>query len=106
VLIGSATEAAVLIEHAGAENLRLQYDVFHGFRAGEDPAVELVRHGALLGHVQIADAPGRHEPGTGAIDFGAVFAALERIGYAGYVGLEYIPATTTEAGLGAIATLR
>jgi len=99
VLIGTAAEAEAMIERVGADNLRLQYDVFHGFRAGEDPAAELERRAALLGHVQLADAPGRHEPGSGAIDFAAVFAALDRIGYAGDVGLEYVPAAGTEAGL-------
>ena len=99
VVIGTAAEAVALIERVGGANVRLQYDVFHGSRAGEDPAAELERWAALLGHVQLADAPGRHEPGSGEIDFAAVFAALDRIGYAGDVGLEYVPAAGTEAGL-------
>ena len=53
-----------------------------------------------IAHIQIADTPGRHEPGTGEINFGFLFAHLDRIGYQGWVGCEYKPATTTEAGLG------
>ena len=51
-------------------------------------------------HVQLADNPGRHEPGTGEIAWDHVFAHIDRVGYTGWVGCEYIPATTTEAGLG------
>jgi hydroxypyruvate isomerase len=52
-----------------------------------------------IGHVQIADAPGRHEPGTGEINYGFLFQQLDRVGYQGWVGCEYRPLTTTEAGL-------
>ena len=52
-----------------------------------------------IAHIQIADNPGRHEPGTGEINFGFLFAHLDRIGYKGWVGCEYKPAAATEAGL-------
>ena len=73
-----------------------------GFRF-PDPntlARTIEENAAQIGHVQIADNPGRHEPGTGEIDHGFLFRHLDRIGYAGHVGCEYKPATTTEAGLG------
>jgi hydroxypyruvate isomerase len=54
----------------------------------------------LIAHLQLADAPGRHEPGTGAIDFGALFALLDELGYDGWVGCEYCPAGATAGGLG------
>lgn len=78
-------------------------DSFHAAANGED-AVALVRaHGPHLGHVHVADHPGRHEPGTGAIDFRPLHAALDGAGYAGAVGFEYLPAAATEAGLGWMA---
>ncbi|HKZ91670.1 MAG TPA: TIM barrel protein, partial [Candidatus Limnocylindrales bacterium] len=57
------------------------------------------RHGDRIGHVQLADVPGRHEPGTGTIDFPSVLDALERQGYEGWVGLEYIPSGESGASL-------
>jgi hydroxypyruvate isomerase len=59
-----------------------------------------------IAHVQIADNPGRHEPGTGEIDYGFIFAMLDREGYAGWVGCEYKPAAATSAGLAWFAPYR
>lgn len=91
--------AAAIIAEVGAPNLKLQYDAYHMHimegRLTETIAALL----PLIGHVQIADAPGRHEPGTGEIDFPGLFAQLDRIGYAGWVGCEYRPAGNTQAGL-------
>ncbi|MDR2239793.1 MAG: hydroxypyruvate isomerase [Zoogloeaceae bacterium] len=82
------------------DNLFLQYDVYHVQRMGGDVIGALAAHIDRIAHIQIADAPGRHEPGTGEIDFASLFACLDRIGYAGWVGCEYRPAAATEAGLG------
>lgn len=82
-------------------NLKIQLDVYH--RAVVAPGTEadaLRSVGDRLGHVQIADAPGRHEPGTGAIDFAAVFASLDAQNYAGWVGCEYRPLAGKGAGFG------
>ncbi len=83
-------------------------DVLIGHMAmmGEDLATELTTHRARIAHVQIADAPGRHEPGTGRIDFSAAFAALDASGYAGLIGCEYLPAARTEVGLGWMSAYR
>jgi hydroxypyruvate isomerase len=62
-------------------------------------AATIEKHLPRIAHIQIADNPGRHEPGTGEIDHAFLFRHLDRIGYAGWVGCEYKPATTTEAGL-------
>jgi hydroxypyruvate isomerase len=64
-----------------------------------DLARSIEAHLPRIGHIQIADNPGRHEPGTGEINYPFLFEHLERIGYAGWVGCEYKPATTTVAGL-------
>jgi len=60
----------------------------------------------VIGHVQIADVPERHEPGTGEINYPNVLAALDRLGYTGWVGCEYRPAAGTEEGLGWMAGIR
>lgn len=74
-----------------AENLRLLLDTYHLTRNGDDPLAVLAAHADRVGHVQIADAPGRGQPGTGGIDFPAVFAALRDAGYDGHVACEYKP---------------
>jgi len=93
-------QALAIIDEVGSDNLFVQYDIYHAQRMEGELIATLEKNLARIAHVQLADNPGRHEPGTGEIHYGNVFAALDRIGYAGWVGCEYKPATTTEAGLG------
>jgi hydroxypyruvate isomerase len=83
---------------------RLLLDAYHGqLLSGDLPA--LTRQWAgRIGHVQIADVPGRHEPGTGSLDFDAFFEALDHGRYSGWIGCEYKPRTSTLAGLGHLAS--
>jgi hydroxypyruvate isomerase len=97
--VASADHALRLIAQVGAPNLALQYDVYHAAMMGEDPVARLPDLLPHIGHVQIADAPGRHEPGSGAIAFDEIFATLRAGGYRGWIGCEYVPAAGTEAGL-------
>ena len=93
-------QALALLDEVGADNAFVQYDVYHAQRMEGELAATLRAHLARIGHVQVADNPGRHEPGTGEIRFEFLFDELDRLGYAGWVGCEYRPATTTQAGLG------
>ncbi|MEU8342235.1 hydroxypyruvate isomerase [Actinomadura meyerae] len=79
------------VRDAGAPNVRILYDTFHLATNGDDLEKAARAHAAGIGHVQIADAPGRGRPGTGRIDFGRVFAVLDDIGYGGRISLEYVP---------------
>ena len=97
-LLTSADVVAVLerVErHSGATNLRLLFDLYHLTVNGDDVPAAIDAHAARTGHVQIADAPGRHEPGTGGIDIDGHLAALAAAGYSGWVGLEYKPSGST-----------
>jgi hydroxypyruvate isomerase len=76
---------------AGVGNVALLADFYHLARMGEDPLTVIDRHVGRFGHVQIADAPGRGQPGTGEIPYPAVLNALRTAGYEGFVGLEYRP---------------
>lgn len=99
-LVPRTRDAAAFVRAIGAPNVALQYDVFHMRRMGEDVTAALADHADMLAHVQIADVPGRGQPGTGEIDFGEIYAALDALGYEGHVGAEYRPTTpTTEASL-------
>jgi len=93
-------QALAILDEVGAGNALLQYDIYHAQRTEGELAATLQKHLARIGHVQLADNPGRHEPGTGEINYPFLFQHLDRIGYAGWVGCEYKPAGTTEAGLG------
>lgn len=100
-LVSHTAAAADLIASVGRANVGLQYDVFHMQRMEGNLAETIRGHRELIGHVQIADCPGRGEPGTGEINFPFLFGVLEEIGYGGHVGLEYIPTTDrTEQSLG------
>jgi hydroxypyruvate isomerase len=99
-------QAMSILEEVGSPNLALQYDAYHMQIMEGDLARTLETNRARIGHVQIADNPGRHEPGTGEIHYPFLLAHLDRIGYTGWVGCEYKPATTTEAGLGWFAPWR
>jgi hydroxypyruvate isomerase len=98
-----SAQALSVIDEVAAPNLRLQYDVYHMQVMEGDLAATLERHLARIGHVQIADNPGRHEPGTGEINFEFLLGHLDRIGYRGWVGCEYRPLAATAAGLGWLA---
>ncbi len=89
---------ALLAPHVGA-GLGLQFDSYHVARNGLDPVAAFRTAARVVGHVQIADAPGRHEPGTGSIEWAAFFAGLDDAGYEGAVGLEYRPLGDTSEGL-------
>lgn len=97
--IATPDEAARVIAEAGEENMGLLLDVFHTASAGLNVEHEIAEHAALLAHVHIADHPGRHEPGTGTLDFDKLELALRKAGYDGFLGCEYAPAGSTEAGL-------
>ena len=98
--LSRTAQAISLLDELGAGNAFLQFDVYHAQRMEGELAASLQKHLPRIAHVQVADNPGRNEPGTGEIDYAFLFAHLDRIGYAGWVGCEYKPATTTEAGLG------
>ncbi len=92
--------ALQLIEEVGHPNLFLQYDVYH-MQIVEGNLMRTIQTNlARIAHIQIADNPGRNEPGTGEIHFPNLFAFLDRIGYGGWIGCEYKPAGKTEDGLG------
>ena len=99
-------QAIELMDEVDSDNLWLQYDIYHAQRMEGELAATLERHLPRIAHVQLADNPGRHEPGTGEIHYPFLFAHLDRIGYRGHVGCEYKPATTTEAGLGWLASMQ
>lgn len=88
-----------LIETVGSDNIKLQYDLYHMQIMEGDLIRTLERLLPRIGHIQFADNPGRHEPGTGEIQFANVFAALDRMGYDGWLSAEYRPAGETAAGL-------
>ena len=81
------------------DNAFVQYDIYHAQRMEGELAATLQKQLPRIAHIQLADNPGRNEPGTGEINYAFLFAHLDRIGYAGWIGCEYKPATTTEAGL-------
>ncbi|KQP35188.1 hydroxypyruvate isomerase [Pseudorhodoferax sp. Leaf274] len=88
-----------LLDEVGAPNAYLQYDIYHMQRMEGELAATIARHLPRIAHIQLADNPGRNEPGTGEINYPFLFAHLDRIGYAGWVGCEYKPAGRTEDGL-------
>ena len=95
------TELAIsVLDEVGADNAFVQYDIYHAQRYEGELAGTMSKYLARIGHIQVADNPGRNEPGTGEINYSFLFQHLDRIGYTGCVGCEYKPATTTEAGLG------
>ncbi|MDR1701777.1 MAG: TIM barrel protein [Sporomusaceae bacterium] len=89
-----------LLNEVAHPNLYLQYDIYHAQRSEGELIATINKNSARIAHIQIADNPGRHEPGTGEINCPAVFKAIEVIGYNGYIGLEYNPTTSTLASLG------
>jgi hydroxypyruvate isomerase len=97
-LTGSS-QALDIIREVASDNLYLQYDIYHMQIMEGDLARTIEANLALIPHMQLADNPGRHEPGTGEINYGFLLDFIDGIGYQGWIGCEYKPATTTDAGL-------
>jgi hydroxypyruvate isomerase len=99
-LVATSRTGLDVIEAVGSENLRLQYDIYHAQVMEGDLARTLEQHLPRIGHIQLADNPGRHEPGTGEINFPFLLRHLDRLGYAGWVGCEYKPSAHSEDSFG------
>ncbi len=99
--VDRSTLAAELVAAAARDRLFIQYDIYHAQVMEGDLARSIARLLPHIGHIQFADNPGRGEPGSGEINFSWLFAELDRLGYAGWVGAEYRPrGADTESGLG------
>jgi len=93
-------QAFDIMHYVGAPNLKFQYDIYHMQIMEGDLAPTIAKHLDKIGHMQLADTPGRHEPGTGEINYPFLFQHVDKLGYSGWIGCEYRPAAGTEAGLG------
>lgn len=98
--LSRSAQALEIMDEVGSDNLFLQYDVYHMQRMEGELAANLKKHLARIHHIQIADNPGRNEPGTGEINYTFLFKHIDQIGYDGWIGCEYKPAAATAAGLG------
>jgi len=96
----SSAQAFAIMHEANVPNLKFQYDIYHMQIMEGDLAPTIQNNHDKIGHLQLADTPGRHEPGTGEINYDFLLRFIDRVGYQGWVGCEYQPAGTTEDGLG------
>jgi hydroxypyruvate isomerase len=94
-VIGTSAEGLALIDEVGASNFGLQYDCYHAQRSEGNIIATLRAQIARIKHVQIADSPGRNEPGTGELAYERILPVLDELGYDGWVGLEYKPSRAT-----------
>ena len=102
----SKTEDALnILNEVASDNLYIQYDIYHAQRMEGELSKTLEKNISKIAHIQLADNPGRNEPGTGEINYAHLFKWIDRIGYAGWIGCEYKPENQTESGLGWIKTL-
>jgi len=98
--LNTSRQAFDIMHYAAVPNLKFQYDIYHMQIMQGDLAPTIEKHLDEIGHMQLADTPGRHEPGTGEINYPFLFAHIDKVGYQGWIGCEYRPAGNTEAGLG------
>jgi hydroxypyruvate isomerase len=98
MFMNTASEGLDIVEEVNSPAVRLLYDVYHSTVMGESWA-EVLKRGHLIGHVQVADTNGRHEPGSGTIDWAKFMPALRATGYQGDIGMEYRPTADTVSSL-------
>ena len=103
--LNRTAQALSIMDEVGSDNLFLQYDIYHMQRTEGELAATMQKHLARIGHLQLADNPGRNEPGTGEINYSFLFQHIDAIGYTGWIGCEYKPKTTTTAGLSWLSAL-
>ena len=97
--LNTTQQALDILAQVQSNNLFIQYDIYHAQRMEGELAATIEKNLGKIAHIQLADNPGRNEPGTGEIHYPFLFRLLDRLGYKGWIGCEYKPATTTEAGL-------
>lgn len=103
--LNNSQQAFKIIEELALSNLAFQYDIYH-MQIMEGNLLHTLRENLdKVKHIQVADVPGRHEPGTGELNYPNIFKALQAMGYSGYVSYEYIPATTTENAINLVRKL-
>ncbi|MBY4678154.1 hydroxypyruvate isomerase [Marinobacterium arenosum] len=102
--LNNTKQALAIRDAVGSDNLYLQYDIYHMQIMEGDLAPTIQANLQAINHIQLADNPGRHEPGTGEINYRFLFDFIDQQGYQGWIGCEYKPSTTTEAGLGWLKT--
>jgi hydroxypyruvate isomerase len=98
--LNTTRQSLDIIAKVGSDNMFVQYDIYHMQIMEGDLARTIEANLARIPHMQLADNPGRNEPGTGEINYPFLFSFIDRIGYAGWIGCEYKPRTTTVEGLG------
>ena len=98
--LNTTKQALDIIREVGSDNLKIQYDIFHMQIVEGDLTKTIESNLAQIGHIQFADVPDRHEPGTGEVNFDFLFGWIDRVGYQGWVSAEYVPAKGTLEGLG------
>jgi hydroxypyruvate isomerase len=101
--LSRTAQALAIMDEVGSDNLFLQYDIYHMQRMEGELAATIQKNLARIAHLQLADNPGRNEPGSGEINYAFLFRHIDQIGYGGWIGCEYKPAATTVAGLGWVA---
>ena len=97
--------AISILDQVGSDNLFVQYDIYHAQRMEGELANTIQKNLSRIAHIQLADNPGRNEPGTGEINYAWLFRFIDKVGYDGWIGCEYKPAGNTDAGLGWIKAL-
>ena len=103
--LNTTAQAAAILDAVGSDNLYIQYDIYHAQRMEGELAATMQAQLPRIAHIQLADNPGRNEPGTGEINYAFLFRHLDQIGYTGWIGCEYKPRAQTTAGLGWMQTL-
>jgi len=99
-IIHNSEQMLSILSEINHPDLFMQYDIYHLYKMHEDPEHFISTYADKIGHIQFADSPNRHEPGTGGIDFNAIFNSIEKSNYNGWVGAEYKPLHSTEESLG------
>jgi hydroxypyruvate isomerase len=103
--LSKTQQALDILNEVDSDNLYIQYDIYHAQRMEGELCKTLETNLSKIAHIQLADNPGRNEPGTGEINYAHLFKFIDSIGYQGWIGCEYKPAASTEAGLGWIKSL-
>jgi hydroxypyruvate isomerase len=98
--LNRSAQALAIIDEVGSDNLWLQYDIYHMQIMEGDLAPTIARNLGRIAHMQLADNPGRNEPGTGEINYPFLFQFIDKLGYQGWIGCEYKPVRATSEGLG------